>query len=64
MIMVGISHNNGGEASVFKQRRVGRPRFFLDINLRLSAEEPLGDLTARVLKHGLDVLRIKVVEQK
>jgi hypothetical protein len=36
---------------------------FSEINLRLSAEKPLRDLTARVLKQGLDVLGIETVEQ-
>jgi arginyl-tRNA synthetase len=34
-----------------------------EIKLRLSAEEPLRDLTARVLKQGLAVLGIEIVEQ-
>jgi len=38
-------------------------RILLEINLRLSAEEPLRDLTARVLKQGLDVLGIETVKQ-
>jgi hypothetical protein len=36
---------------------------FWGIKLRLSAEEPLRDLAARVLKQGLDVLGIETVEQ-
>jgi len=60
--MVGISHNGGGKAS-FSVVACRQTAVFGEINLRLSAEEPLRDLTARVLKQGFDVLGIETVEQ-